>query len=161
MNKYPIYIVSKNRWENNLTSKSSGSGKSPNPLGFHAVGASSHVARLSSHQASELIHRRSHLGVDKTRALAHTTSDAPKVLASACAVPNCLSCALARIKRTSHSGTLSAPDQKNFYFYRAMGARPAATARQVCCGARPTDRVARSPTQSRHRRRRAHLPRRL
>ena len=89
---------------------SGNAGKSSNVLGFHAVGSHSHIARLSAHHASELIHRRSHLGVDKTRALAHTTSDAPKVLASACAVPNCLSCALARIKRASHSGSLSAPD---------------------------------------------------
>ena len=46
-------------------------------------------------------------------------------------------------------------------FTTRWGAHPAAPARQVCCGARPTDRVARSPTQSRHRRRRVHLPRRL
>ena len=44
----------------------------------------------------------------KIRALPHTTSDAPKVLASAPAV-SCDSCAQARIKRESHSGTLTAP----------------------------------------------------
>jgi ribosomal protein L18E len=41
--------------------------------------------------------------------LSFTTSDAPKVLASAPAVPDCVSCALARIKKASHSGSLSAP----------------------------------------------------
>ena len=55
------------------------------------------------------MHRRAHLGVDKLRALPNTTADAPKVLASAPAAPPCTSCAMAQIKRTSHSGTLSAP----------------------------------------------------
>jgi hypothetical protein len=59
-------------------------------------------------QAAKLIHRRSHAGSAKIRALPHTTVDAPKVLASAPAV-SCDSCAQARVKRESHSGTLSAP----------------------------------------------------
>ena len=79
------------------------------PLGWHYVGGTSHVAKLSKAQAAELLHRRSHLSVAKLRATAHTTADAPKVMASVSAVPSTASDAAARIKRTSHSGTLSAP----------------------------------------------------
>ena len=81
-------------------------------LGFHGVGATSHVARLPAAQAAELLHRRSHLGVDKIRHAAHTTADAPKILASASATArtsSCSSCAAARIRRAAHTGTLSAP----------------------------------------------------
>ena len=81
-------------------------------LGFHRVGATSHVARLPAAQAAELLHRRSHLGVDKIRHAAHTTADAPKILASASATArtsSCSSCAAARIRRAAHTGTLSAP----------------------------------------------------
>ena len=81
-------------------------------LGFHRVGATSHVARLPAAQAAELLHRRSHLGVDKIRHAAHTTVDAPKILASASATArtsSCSSCAAARIRRAAHPGTLSAP----------------------------------------------------
>ena len=81
-------------------------------LGFHRIGATSHLARLPAAQAAEVMHRRSHLGVDKLRATAHTTTDAPKVLASASASSRttaCASCAAARIRRAAHSGTLSAP----------------------------------------------------
>ena len=49
------------------------------------------------------------MGVDKIRALSSTTSDAPKILSSAPAGQDCDSCAQAKIKATSHSGTLSAP----------------------------------------------------
>ena len=84
-------------------------GTSSRPLGFARVGATAHVARLPASQAAELMHRRSHLGVDRLRALAHTTSDAPKVLASAPAAPPCVSCQLANIKRSKHASTLSAP----------------------------------------------------
>ena len=84
-------------------------GVSSRPLGWHSVGSSSHVAKLASSQAAELLHRRSHRGIDKIRALPHTTTDAPKVLASANAVCPCDSCAQANIKRKSHSGSLSAP----------------------------------------------------
>jgi hypothetical protein len=83
-------------------------GRSSAPLGWHRIGSTSHIARLPAVQAAELIHRRSHSGVAKIRALPHTTSDAPKVLASASAV-SCDSCAQARIKRESHSGSLAAP----------------------------------------------------
>jgi hypothetical protein len=83
-------------------------GRSTAPLGWHRIDTTSHIARLPAIQAAELIHRRSHAGVAKIRALPHTTSDAPKILASAPAV-SCDSCAQARIKRESHSGTLSAP----------------------------------------------------
>ena len=59
-------------------------------------------------QAGELMHRRSHLSVGKLRATAHTTADAPRVLASATAC-SCTSCAAARIRRKAHSTTLSTP----------------------------------------------------
>ena len=85
------------------------SGVSTRVLGFHPIGSTSHIARLPAAQAGDLLHRRSHGGVNKIRALAHTTSDGPKVLASVPATPDCTSCALARIKKASHSGTLDAP----------------------------------------------------
>ena len=68
-------------------------------LGYHRVGASSHIARLPAAQAAELIHRRCLLGVDKLRAAPHTTADAPRVLASATAVPPSAAVAAARIRR--------------------------------------------------------------
>ncbi|MGA0059339.1 MAG: reverse transcriptase domain-containing protein [Planctomycetota bacterium] len=67
------------------------------------------MAKLSAAQAAELLHRRCHAGVDKLRSLAFTTNDVPRVLASAPAAGACVSCAAARIKRASHSTTLSAP----------------------------------------------------
>jgi hypothetical protein len=81
-------------------------------LGFHRIGASAHVAKLPAAQAAELMHRRSHAGVVKLRATAHTSVDAPKVLASAPATTgnDSVADALARIKRAPHSGTLTAPD---------------------------------------------------
>ena len=88
------------------------SGGGARPLGFHRIGAASHVAKLTAAQAAELLHRRSHLGVDKLRATAHTSVDAPKILASAPAdshAGSCVSCAEARIKKAAHSGSLSAP----------------------------------------------------
>ena len=84
-------------------------GASSRPLGFHRVGATAHIARLPAAQAAELLHRRSLLSVDKIRASPHTTSDAPRVLASASAVPPSAASASARIRRTPHSTTLSAP----------------------------------------------------
>ena len=84
-------------------------GRSSQPLGFHAVGSTLHVARLPAVQAAELMHRRSRMGVGKLRALAFTTTDAPKKLASAPVVPMDTADAQTRIKRVSHSGTLSAP----------------------------------------------------
>ena len=89
--------------------RASRQGVSTRHLGWHYVGTSSHVARLPAAQAGELLHRRSHAGDNKIRSFAHTTSDGPKVLASAPAPPPCVSCAQAGIKRTSHPGTLSAP----------------------------------------------------
>ena len=61
-------------------------------LGYHRVGTSSHVAKLSSARAAELLHRRCHLSLNKLRTLAHTTADAPKVLASAPAPLPCSHC---------------------------------------------------------------------
>ena len=86
-------------------------GASSRPLGWHTVGSTSHIARLSSSQAAEVLHRRSHRGAGKLRALPHTTTDAPKVLASApvSTASACDDCAQANIKKTSHTGTLSAP----------------------------------------------------
>ena len=78
-------------------------------LGFHAVGKQSHVSRLSAAQAAELLHRRCHMGIDKIRAAANTTADGTKNLASATTLCACASCAEARMKKTPHSGTLTAP----------------------------------------------------
>ncbi|MDC0525827.1 hypothetical protein OAO87_02415, partial [bacterium] len=85
-------------------------GRSSLPLGFHAVGSTSHVSKLPAAQAAQLMQRRSHMGVNKLRALPHTTSDAPDVLASAPVLPVTLADAQARIKRSKHSSTLKAPD---------------------------------------------------
>lgn len=82
---------------------------STRPLGFHRVGTSAHIARLPASQAAEVMQRRSMLGVDKLRATAHTTTDAPRNLASASAVPPNPAIASARIRRAPHSTTLSAP----------------------------------------------------
>ena len=79
-------------------------------LGFHRVGSTSHVARLPAAQAAELVYRRGLIGVDKLRATPHTTADAPRVLASASAVPPPSAAVVsARIRRAPHSSTLSAP----------------------------------------------------
>ena len=82
---------------------------SSRPLGFHRVGATAHVSRLPAAQAAELVHRRSLLGIDKLRASPHTTVDAPRVLASASAVPPSVASATARIRKAPHSTSLSAP----------------------------------------------------
>ena len=52
-------------------------------LGFHNIKSTAHVARLPAAQAGELLHRRSHMGVNKIRSLPHVSGDAPKILASA------------------------------------------------------------------------------
>ena len=78
-------------------------------LGYHRVGTSSHVAKLSSARAAELLHRRSHLGLNKLRVLSHTTADAPKVLASAPAPLPCAHCVHAKMRGSPHPGSLDAP----------------------------------------------------
>ena len=92
------------------SSAPSSTGSSSSWLGFHKVGTASHVGKLPAAQAAELMERRGHGSLNKIKALPHTTSDAPKVLASAPGLPPCVSCAEARITRASHSGTLSASD---------------------------------------------------
>jgi hypothetical protein len=82
---------------------------SSRPLGFRRIGTASHVARLPAAQAAELLYRRCLLGVDKIRAAPNTTSDAPRILASASAVPPNAAVAAARIRRMPHSTTLTAP----------------------------------------------------
>jgi hypothetical protein len=78
-------------------------------VGFHNVKSTSHVARLPAAQASELLHRRCHMGVNKVRALPHVSGDAPKILGSA--IPcTCVHCAAAQIRRAGHSGSMDAPD---------------------------------------------------
>ena len=78
-------------------------------VGFHNVKSTSHVARLPAAQASELLHRRCHMGVNKVRALPHVSGDAPKILGSA--IPcTCVHCAAAQIRRAGHSGAMDAPD---------------------------------------------------
>ena len=76
--------------------------------GFHAIKSTSHIEHMSAAQASELMHRRLHLGVDNMRNLPHTTSDAPKNLSRAHR-ETCVHCAAAQIKKTSHSGNLRTP----------------------------------------------------
>ena len=77
-------------------------------VGFHNIKSVAHIARLPIAQASELIHRRCHLGVNKIRALPHVSNDAPKILASA--IPgSCVHCATAQIRRASHSSAMDAP----------------------------------------------------
>ena len=78
-------------------------------VGFHNIKSTSHVARLPAAQASELLHRRCHMGVNKVRALPHVSGDAPKILGSA--IPcTCVHCAAAQIRRAGHSGAMDAPD---------------------------------------------------
>ena len=78
-------------------------------VGFHNVKSTSHVARLPAAQASELLHRRCHMGVNKVRALPHVSGDAPKILGSA--IPcTCVHCAAAQIRRAGHSGAMDTPD---------------------------------------------------
>ena len=85
------------------------SDNSSSALGFHAVSSTAFIGRMSAEQAGELVHRRSHSGVGKTRALAHCTSDGTKNLARAQPACSCVFCAAARITRASHSGTLDPP----------------------------------------------------
>ena len=77
-------------------------------LGFHSVTASSHIAKLNSNRIGELMHRRLHVGIDKLRAIAHTTTDGPRSLASA-PHHSCVHCTKAHIARAPHSSSLRAP----------------------------------------------------
>ena len=77
-------------------------------LGFHKPTAVSHIEGMSAAQAGELIHRRRHQGVAKTRALPDITSDAPKNLRSS-PVVSCPFCAASRVNKASHSGNLLPP----------------------------------------------------
>jgi hypothetical protein len=78
-------------------------------VGFHNVKSTAHVARLPAAQASELLHRRCHMGINKIRSLPHVSNDAPKILGSA--VPcSCVHCAAAQIRRAGHSGAMDTPD---------------------------------------------------
>ena len=83
-------------------------GISSRQLGHHSVQSTAHVARLPSAQAGELMHRRNHAGIRYIQAIANTTEDGPRNLASATAI-SCASCAEARIKQAAHRGTLSTP----------------------------------------------------
>ena len=81
---------------------------SPALLGYHSVKSTSHVAKLSSAQAGELFHRRTHAGLSRMRAAPNNTSDAPNNLRSA-PQQSCIHCAQSNIKKASHSGTLHTP----------------------------------------------------
>ena len=76
-------------------------------LGFSPK-STSHIEHMSASRASELLHRRSHMGHAKIKALPHACADAPKLLSSAqpCTCPHC---AQANIKKASHSGSLDTP----------------------------------------------------
>uniref|UniRef100_A0A7S0L344 Uncharacterized protein n=1 Tax=Coccolithus braarudii TaxID=221442 RepID=A0A7S0L344_9EUKA len=63
---------------------------------------------MSSAQAGELLHRRHHKGVSKTRALHHITRDAPKNICSA-PIVTCADSAAASSHRTSYNSTLDTP----------------------------------------------------
>jgi hypothetical protein len=77
-------------------------------VGFHAPGSVSHVRNLSAAQAGELLHRRTHLGLGKMRALPVACRDATSNLTSAPAC-TCVHCAAANAKRAAHSGSLPTP----------------------------------------------------
>ena len=77
-------------------------------LGFHDVKSISHIAKLSSAQAGELFHRRTHAGLARTRAAPDNTCDAPGNLRSA-PMCTCVHCAQANIRKALHSGKLRTP----------------------------------------------------
>ena len=83
-------------------------GLSTRHLGHHSVHSSAHIARLPAAQAGELMHRRCHASLRYIQAIANTTADGPRNVASASAI-NCASCAEARITQAAHRGTLSTP----------------------------------------------------
>ena len=110
---YTVTLISEPMLINGLAAieKSKTSGEAGNSccVGFHNVKSTSHIARLPAAQASELIHRRCHMGVNKIRALPHVSSDAPKILGSA--IPcTCVHCAASQIRRAGHSGAMDTPD---------------------------------------------------
>ncbi|KOO32538.1 retrotransposon like protein, partial [Chrysochromulina tobinii] len=72
-------------------------------LGFHQVGSTSHLAKLSGVQIGALMHRRNHSGIHKIKACVHASKDGPKNLGAA-VQPTCLDCAATRIKAAAHSG---------------------------------------------------------
>ena len=72
-------------------------------LGFHQVGSTSHLAKLSGVQIGALMHRRNHGGIHKIKACVHASKDGPKNLGAAIQ-PTCLDCAVTRIKAAAHSG---------------------------------------------------------
>ena len=79
-------------------------------LGFHSPKSTSHIEHMSASRACELLHRRSHMGHVKIRALPHACGDAPKLLSSAHAGEHsCIYCAQANIKKASHGSTLDTP----------------------------------------------------
>ena len=78
-------------------------------VGFHAITSTAHIARMSAASAGELMHRRGHRGLTKTRALAHCTSDAPRVVGQA-SYCNCVFCVAAGMKKPKHSSSLRVPD---------------------------------------------------
>ena len=77
-------------------------------IGFHSTKSVSHIAKLSSSQAGQLMHRRGHGSIAKIRASVHTSADAPSNLASA-PPTSCVHCASAQMRRTAHSGHLHVP----------------------------------------------------
>ena len=110
---YTVTLISEPMLINGLASieKSKTAAETGNSccVGFHNVKSTSHIARLPAAQASELIHRRCHMGVNKIRALPHVSSDAPKILGSA--IPcTCVHCAASQIRRAGHSGAMNTPD---------------------------------------------------
>ena len=116
---YTVTLISEPMLINGLAAveKSKTSAEAGNSccVGFHNVKSTSHIARLPAAQASELIHRRCHMGVNKIRALPHVSSDAPKILGSA--IPcTCVHCAASQIRRAGHSAL--SPNRSTGYLRR-------------------------------------------
>ena len=68
-------------------------------LGFHQVGSTSHLAKLSGVQIGALMHRRNHGGIHKIKACVHASKDGPKNLGAA-VQPTCLG----RVDRAAAEG---------------------------------------------------------
>ena len=80
-------------------------------VGFHAPSSTAHIGRMSAAQAGELIHRRSHAGAGKIRALPQVSTNAPTNLASASPC-TCVFCAQSRITEAPHSGVMKPADHE-------------------------------------------------
>ena len=89
---------------------------------FHRPKSTSYINSMPASRAGELLHRRSHLGHAKIRALPNSSKDAPKNLGAIQANDHtCPHCAQANIKKASHSGTLDTPAERGYGLRRGYG----------------------------------------